>query len=235
MKRKILCVLVFTIMVCGVGNSAVIEAGESKETIEDAIEVLKEMEAEDDAENMGRLLKEAEGVAIFPSVIKAGLVFGGRYGRGILLKRDREINGTWFGPHFVTISGASWGLQAGVQSTALVMVIMNERGMRGFTGDKFTLGGDVSVAAGPVGRQTGVGTDGSFTAEIFTYSMSKGLFAGLSLEGSVISSDNDRNEDFWGSQISIESILKRKSQDPQVQALIEALNDLVVKDKTTSL
>lgn len=235
MRKGLVFGLFLSILIWGVGTPVTTAAKNSKEIIEEAIEVLQKMVEEDDAENMGRLLKEAEGVAIFPSVIKAGLVFGGRYGHGILLKRDRTVTGTWFGPHFATISGASWGLQAGVQSTALVMVIMNERGMKGFTGDKFTLGGDVSVAAGPVGRQTGVGTDGSFTAEIFTYSMSKGLFAGLSLEGSVISSDNERNEDFWGGEVSIESILKRKSRDPQVQSLIEAINDLVVKDKATSL
>ncbi|HEY8345463.1 MAG TPA: lipid-binding SYLF domain-containing protein [Bacillota bacterium] len=229
MRKGLIFGLFFCILIWGVGTPVTMAAKNPNEIIEEAMEVLQEMAKKDDAENLGRLLKQAEGVAVFPSVIKAGLVLGGRYGQGILLKRDHTVPGAWFGPHFVTISGASWGLQAGVQSTALVMVIMNERGMKGFTGDKFTLGGDVSVAAGPVGRQTGVGTDGSFTAEIFTYSMSKGVFAGLSLEGSVISSDKERNEDFWGGKVPIESILKRKSEDLQVQSFIKALNNLVVK------
>ncbi len=196
--------------------------------ISEATEAIHAMLMEKDTEVMSSLLKNAEGIAIFPSVIKVGLVFGGRYGRGIVLKREREKN-VWYGPHFVSIAGASWGLQLGAQATALVMVIMNERGMKGFTGDKVTLGGDLAIAAGEVGRQTGVGTDGGFKAEIYSYSKSKGLFAGVSLEGSIISTDNEANEKFWGSSISVESILNRRSNDREVESLVRAITEFYNK------
>ena len=203
--------------------SPILLATESSQAlIEDATAVIRAMQNEKDTEIMRELLRGAEGVAIFSSVVKAGLVFGGRYGQGIVLKRDRNKD-IWYGPHFVTLSGVFWGLQIGVQKTALVMVIMNERGMKGFTGDKVTLGGDIAIAAGPVGRQTGVGTDGGFKAEIYSYSKSKGLFAGVSLEGSIISSDNEVNEEFWGSRVPVENILSRKSGDRGVESLVKTI------------
>lgn len=185
--------------------------------------VLEEMTAQYDVGAMAALVKQAKGVAIFPSVLKAGLVLGGRYGEGLVLRRD---NGNWYGPYFVSIKGVSYGLQVGVQSTALVMVINNERGMQGFTGDKVTLGGEVGVAAGPIGRQAGAATDTDFKAEIYSYSMSRGAFAGMSLEGSVIEAAKGANVDYWGSELTVEQMLKKKATDSRIKGLVAELNNL---------
>ncbi len=181
------------------------------------------MTAQYDVGAMAALVKQAKGVAIFPSVLKAGLVLGGRYGEGLVLRRD---NGNWYGPYFVSIKGVSYGLQVGVQSTALVMVINNERGMQGFTGDKVTLGGEVGVAAGPIGRQAGAATDTDFKAEIYSYSMSRGAFAGMSLEGSVIEAAKGANVDYWGSELTVEQMLKKKATDSRIKGLVAELNNL---------
>lgn len=223
MKKALLIMAIIFVLTLALKPSPILLAAESPQAlISEATEVIRAMQNEKDTEIMRELLRGAEGVAIFPSVVKAGLVFGGRYGQGIVLKRDRAKD-VWYGPHFVTLSGVSWGLQIGVQKTALVMVIMNERGMKGFTGDKVTLGGDIAIAAGPVGRQTGVGTDGGLKAEIYSYSKSKGLFAGVSLEGSIISTDNEVNEEFWGSRVSVENILSRTSGDRGVESLVKTI------------
>jgi len=128
------------------------EASTPAGRIEDSIRILKEMAQQKDAETMGELLEQAKGVAVFPSVIKAGLVFGGQYGEGLVLRRDPATK-KWYGPSFATVAGASWGLQIGAQSIALVLVITNDRGLDGFKGNNVKLGGDLAVAAGPVGRR----------------------------------------------------------------------------------
>lgn len=226
--KKWICIcalLSLTILVIG-APMGVMAAKTPQGIIDSSAEAFRQMALESDAQTMGNLLKGAEGIAIFPSVIKAGFVFGGRYGEGLVLKKDK-VNGGWFGPNFISIAGASWGLQAGVQSTALVLVIMNDKGMRGFNGDKVTLGADAGIAAGPVGRQSGASTD--FKASIYSYSMSKGLFAGISLEGAVIEGLSSDNNTFWGSAITGDEILARKSGDQRVFALIEEINSVKSK------
>lgn len=196
--------------------------------IDQSAEVLRQMVIECDVGNMGILLKEAKGVAIFPSIIKAGFIVGGRYGEGLVLRRD-TANGGWFGPNFVSIAGPSFGFQIGVQSTALVLIIMNDRGMSGFTGGKFTLGGDVSAAAGPVGHQKGKSTD--FKSSIYSYAISKGLFAGVSLEGAGIEGIKETNEIFWGADIPGEEILNKKSDDRRVESLAQEIAVIMAKGK----
>ena len=210
---------------------AIVRANSTGEILDDCVEVLQEMVGESELETLSDLVKQGEGIVIFPSVVKAGLIVGGRYGRGILMRRDRQ-NGGWYGPNFVVIKGASWGLQAGYQRTALVLVIMNDRGMKEFIkGDKVTLGGNVEVAAGPVGRQTGVGTDGRFKAEIYSYSMSKGFFAGVSLEGAKINVDRDNNLEFWKKSLMVNEILSQKSGDPRVRSISNNIFKLAAKSK----
>jgi lipid-binding SYLF domain-containing protein len=139
------------------------------------------------------LLADAQGIAIIPNVVKGGFVIGGRLGHGLVLSRNPD--GSWDGPAFVTLGGASVGFQAGLQSTDVILVFKTrtslERVLRGK--GKITLGADVAVAAGPVGRQAEAGTDGRLTAEIFSYSRSRGLFAGVSLEGAAIVYDAEMN------------------------------------------
>ncbi|NLY56805.1 MAG: lipid-binding SYLF domain-containing protein [Firmicutes bacterium] len=217
MKRVLL-----TVFLC-IAITGVAAAKTPAEIIDESILVLEEMTAQYDVAAMAGLVKQAKGVAIFPSVLKAGFVLGGRYGEGLVLRRD---NDNWYGPYFVTIKGVSYGLQVGVQSTALVMVINNERGLQSFTGDKVTLGGEVSVAAGPLGRQAGAATDTDFKAEIYSYSMSKGAFAGMSLEGSIIEAAKGANLDYWGSDLTVEQIFKKKATDSRIKELVAELNNL---------
>jgi lipid-binding SYLF domain-containing protein len=142
------------------------------------------------------LLHDARGVAVIPHVVKAGFLFGGRFGRGVVLARRPD--GRWGEPVFVSLAGGGFGLQAGVQSTDVVLVFKTanslNRILRG--GNKITLGGDVSVAAGPAGRQAEAATDVQLRAEIFSYSRSRGLFAGVSLEGAALVPDAEANEAF---------------------------------------
>jgi lipid-binding SYLF domain-containing protein len=151
------------------------------------------------------LLDKAECVAVFPSVLKAGFIVGGRGGRGVA--SCRTSNG-WSAPAYFTLGGASFGLQIGAQSTDFVMLFMNKDGMRSLLSDEFTLGGDASVAAGPVGRQAGAATDLKLNAQILSYSRSKGLFAGLELKGVVIKPDKDDMRDVYGEGITAKAVLQ---------------------------
>jgi lipid-binding SYLF domain-containing protein len=137
------------------------------------------------------LLDRAEAVAVFPSVIKAGFIVGGRGGRGVI---SRRIGKGWSAPAFFNLGGASVGLQIGASSTDFILLFMNEDALKGLLGDKFEIGGEGSVAAGPVGRAASASTDAQLKAGILSYSRSKGLFAGLELKGVVINPDNNDNE-----------------------------------------
>jgi lipid-binding SYLF domain-containing protein len=142
------------------------------------------------------LLHDAAGVAVIPHVVKAGLLIDGRFGRGVILVH--EPNGCWGNPVFVTLSGAGVGGQAGIEETDLVLVFKTkpslERALRG----KLALGGDASIAAGPLGRETEVASDRLLKADVYSYSRSRGLFAGLSLEGAGLRVDEEANEAFYG-------------------------------------
>lgn len=227
---RVACLLLLVTLLVGLPAlpAQVAEAKTPQGILDSAAEVFREMANQGDVSTMAALVRDAEGLAIFPSVIKAALIFGGRYGEGVVLRRDRN-NGGWFGPSFYSIGGASWGLQVGGQSTALVLVIMNEKGMKGFRGDKFTLGGDLAVAVGPVGRQTGVGTDEKFRASIYSYSLNRGIFAGVSLEGAVISTLEEKNKEFWGRAMTSQETLNTKTTDHRVQSLIYEINQLIAK------
>jgi Uncharacterized conserved protein len=147
-----------------------------------ATKAVREMSSQNDVETMADLVKGAKGVVIIPSYVKAAIGLGGAYGEGVVIRHD-PATGRWYGPSFMNIAGASYGLQIGVQSTALLLVVTNQRGMERFYGDKVKLGADIDIAAGPVGRSAGAATDVNLKASIYSYSMSKGLFAGLSLGG----------------------------------------------------
>jgi lipid-binding SYLF domain-containing protein len=140
------------------------------------------------------LLADAQGIAIIPDVIKGGFVVGGRLGHGLVLSRNPD--GSWGGPAFVTLGGASVGLQAGIQSTDVILVFKTRASLNRILKGKgkLTLGADAAIAAGPVGRQAEAGTDARLKAEIFSYSRSRGLFAGVSLEGAAILYDADANQ-----------------------------------------
>ena len=162
-----------------------------------ATEVLEEVQAMPDQQIPDALLSRAYGIAVIPDVTKVAFIFGGRHGRGVLVVRDK-LNSPWSNPTFVSLTGGSWGFQAGAQSSDIVLVFTSKTGIEGVAGGKLTLGADASVATGPVGRQGSAATDMSFHAEIYSYARTRGLFGGIALDGSVISIDRPANAALYG-------------------------------------
>jgi len=157
-----------------------------------ATEVLEDVGAMPDVRLPDTLLAHAYGIAVIPDVTKVAFIFGGRHGNGVLVVRDK-LNGPWSNPCFVSLTGGSWGLQAGAQSSDIILVFTTKRGIEGIAGGKITLGADASVATGPVGRQGSAATDITFNAEIYSYARTRGLFGGIAVDGSVISIDRSAN------------------------------------------
>src|SRR6202521_4014054 len=154
------------------------------------------------------LLDKADCVVVFPSVLKAAFVVGGSYGRGAMTCRTGEyFNGPWGAPSMMALEGGSVGFQIGGQATDFVLLVMNDRGANGILSSKVKLGGDASVAAGPVGRDASAETDVSLRAEILSYSRARGLFAGVSLEGSTLRPDDDATADVYGRRLSAREIV----------------------------
>jgi lipid-binding SYLF domain-containing protein len=160
-----------------------------------ASQVLEELRDTRDQMIPDRLLERAYGIAVIPDMTKIAFFAGGRRGNGILVYRDKD--GRFTNPIFITMTGGSFGFQWGVSSTDIVLVFTTRRGVEGITGGKVTLGADMSVAAGPVGRQASADTDPTFHSEVHSYSRSRGVFAGVALDGTVISIDDDENEAFY--------------------------------------
>jgi len=155
-----------------------------------------------------QVMEKAECVIVFPSVLKAAFVVGGSYGRGAMVCRTgKEFQGPWGAPAMYALEGASVGFQIGGQATDLILVVVNKRGASSILNSKVKLGADASVAAGPVGRDASANTDAYMRAEILSYSRSRGLFAGISLEGSTLRPDDDATRDVYGRQITAREIV----------------------------
>jgi len=177
------------------------QAGEEEnKRAENSIRVLKEIMMAPDSSIPKDLLQKAHAIAVIPDVVKAGLVVGGRHGDGLISVKTRD--GTWSNPSFIGLTGGSIGFQAGVSSTDVILVFRTERGVDSIVHGKFTLGADASAAAGPVGRTAQASTDAQLRAEIYSYSRSRGLFAGAALDGSVIAIDNDANQSVYGDGVT---------------------------------
>jgi lipid-binding SYLF domain-containing protein len=176
--------------------TALIAQGDEARRIRDSIVVLSEIINAADKEIPRSILQNAQGVAVFPSLLKGGFIVGGQRGRGVLSARKNKT--TWSSPAFLTITGGSFGLQIGGQAVDLVLIVNNQRGLEQLVGNQFKVGADASVAAGPVGRDAGVATDIQMRAQIFSYSRTRGVFAGITLNGSTIAQDRDANERFYG-------------------------------------
>jgi lipid-binding SYLF domain-containing protein len=154
------------------------------------------------------LLDKADCVVVFPSVLKAAFIVGGSYGRGAMsCRKGEEFRGPWGAPTMMALEGGSFGFQIGGEATDFVLLVMNEGGARGILSSKVKLGADASVAAGPVGRDSSADTDVSLRAEILSYSRARGLFAGVSLEGSTIRPDNGDNRRVYGRNIPAKQIV----------------------------
>jgi SH3 domain-containing YSC84-like protein 1 len=180
------------------------------------------------------LLDKADCVVVFPSVIKAAFIVGGSYGRGAMsCRKGEDFRGPWGAPTMMALEGGSFGFQIGGQATDFVLLVMNESGARGILASKVKLGGDASVAAGPVGRDASADTDASLRSEILSYSRARGLFAGVSLEGSTIRPDNGDNERVYGRKIPAKEIVLSGTvtAPPAAEPFISTLNAKTPKHK----
>lgn len=184
---------------------------------ENAVRVLAEIQAIPESSIPDKLLDEAKAIVIVPDTIKAGLVLGGRRGHGVLSVRTAD--GGWSNPGFVTLTGGSIGLQVGVQSADVVLVFRSERGLDSIVNGKFTLGADAGVAAGPMGRNASASTDGQMKAEIWSWSRARGLFAGVALDGAVLSMDNKANEAVYGQDTTPRMIFEGRAQQEPSPAI----------------
>lgn len=191
-------------------------AASSRDDLQDRIDAAKTtldqiMGAQDKSIPMN-ILQQATCVGIVPGLIKGAFVFGAQYGQGVVTCRTGH---GWSAPVFMRMAGGSWGFQIGGQSTDLVLVAVNNHGFQDLLKSKFKIGADAAAAAGPVGRNSQAATDWKMNAELLTYSRSKGLFAGISLDGTSVSQNKEDTELFYGRPVSFESILKGNVEVPQ--------------------
>ena len=177
-----------------------------------AANVLDEIQGAPDKGMPEEVLGSAECVAVVPSMLKAGFIVGANFGRGVASCRTAK---GWSAPAFFSIEGGSFGLQIGGQAVDLVMLIMNENGMKNLLSSKFKLGADASVAAGPVGRHAAADTDWKMRAEVLSYSRTRGIFAGLELNGAAIHQDEDSTREFYGRRVPFRTSLQGQIEAPK--------------------
>ena len=187
-------------------------AADEAAMIEQSLKVLRELQAIQDTKIPDLLLSHAEGIIILPANVKVGLMFGASFGNGVMLVRNPDRS--WSNPVFVSTGGGSWGFQAGGQVSDIVLVLTTRDSVEGITDGKLTLGADASVAAGPVGRMAKASTSITFDAEVYAYSKTQGLFAGVSLEGNGIFIGKKANQRFYEGDSSAVAILASKAAPP---------------------
>ena len=203
------------------------------EKVNDAIEVIEEMVEIPEEGIPDALLSKAYGIAIIPKVIKAAWVVGGRYGKGVLLVRDERDR--WGNPCFIRIAGGSVGWQIGIQSADIILVFKRKKSIDSITEGKITLGADAAVAAGPVGRRAEVSTDIELEAEIFSYSKSRGLFAGISVEGSAIQIDEEANASFYDQEYLSAYDILFGGKRLNLPAVAKRLKEILAKYTSTKI
>jgi SH3 domain-containing YSC84-like protein 1 len=222
--------LVFLLM-SGLGTFA--WAGDQKkdvtERLQMATDVLSQMTSAPDKGIPEEVLDSAKCIAVVPHLVKGGFILGGKHGRGVAT--CRTANG-WSAPAFISIGGGSAGLQVGMEGVDLIMLIMNDKGMQQLLSSKFQISGEGSAAAGPVGRHASAGTDWKLETEMLTYSRSKGVFAGLTLEGAVVQQDSDSTRSVYGRNVSFKSVLQGAVSTPDIaRAFMKAVADAAHKAK----
>ena len=207
-------VLVFLLMGC-LGSIA--WAGEQKkdvtERLQMATEVLSQMTSAPDKGIPEEVIDSAKCIAVVPHLVKGGFILGGKHGRGMATCRTAD---GWSAPAFISVGGGSAGFQIGVEGVDLIMLIMNDKGMQQLLSSKFQISGEGSAAAGPVGRHASAGTDWKLDTQMLTYSRSKGVFAGLTLEGAVVQQDSDSTVSVYGRDVTFQSVLKGKVPTPDI-------------------
>ena len=191
--------------------------------LQSSVDVLHAIMATPDKGIPEEVLSDAKCILVVPNLIKGGFIFGGKHGRGVATCRTAE---GWSAPAFVSVGGGSAGLQIGVEGVDLVMLVMNDQGFQHLLSSKFELTGEGSVAAGPVGRHASAGTDWKMNTEMLTYSRSKGVFAGLTLEGAVVEQDNDSTHAIYGKHMMFRNILSGKVATPRsADAFLRAVSE----------
>src|ERR1700719_3183988 len=237
MKSIVSALLTATLIAAPVMFTPTVRADDTtkdEDRIQNAGQVVKEIMNIPD--NMPQsLIDKADCVIVFPSVLKAAFIVGASYGRGVMTcRRGDEFNGPWSAPSMMPLEGASFGFQAGGQATDFVLLVMNDQGANGILSSKVKLGGDASAAAGPVGRNATAETDVTVRAEILSYSRARGLFAGVSLEGSTIRPDNNANEKIYGEKVSAKDIvIAHETHVPgAAEGFISTLNAKTPKHKS---
>jgi SH3 domain-containing YSC84-like protein 1 len=211
MKKLVLMALFVSLCGFAFGQSQQRDS-KASERVQAAADVLKEIQNAPDSGVPEEVLGHAECVAVVPSMLKGGFIFGGKYGRGLASCRTEK---GWSAPAFFTIGGGSFGLQIGGQAVDLVMLVMNKDGVQHLLSSQFALGADASVAAGPVGRHAEANTDWKMRAEVLTYSRARGAFAGVSLNGAVIKQDKNSTREFYGHMVSTKASLTGEVEPPQ--------------------
>jgi SH3 domain-containing YSC84-like protein 1 len=201
------------LLLAALGNPQSMAANEINDRVVKAAVVLKEVAGIPEKGIPTDLLNKCVCVAVIPSLKKGGFIFGGAYGKGVIACRTDNGDGPWSAPSMIQMEGGSFGLQIGGQAVDLVLVVTNLGGLESLLNSKFTLGGDASVAAGPVGRTTSAETDALMSAKILAYSRSRGLFGGISLKGNTLRPDNDANQILYQKQVSPRDILLHRSAD----------------------
>ena len=221
---------IFTLVLCAVCMAApAVPADKTADRLDDAASLISEIMGTPDRSIPQDLFDKAHCIVVVPGVKKAAFGFGGKWGRGYISCRNTAGPG-WSAPGAVRMEGGSVGFQIGVSSTDVILLVMNERGMNKLLTSKFTLGGDASVAGGPVGRSASAQTDALITAEILSWSRSRGAFAGVSLEGATLRNDLDENQTMYGKKLNNKDVVMGKLGVPAAaQKLIGLLNKYSMK------
>jgi lipid-binding SYLF domain-containing protein len=207
------------LLLCALPVGATLAGPAEDARAQNAVRVLTDIQAIPESAIPDKLLDEGRAIVVVPDSIKAGLVVGGRRGHGLLSVKNPD--GTWSNPSFVTLTGGSIGFQAGVQSADIVLVFRTDRGLESIVNGKLTLGADAGVAAGPVGRNATAATDGEMKAEIWSWSRARGLFAGVALDGAVLSIDDAANESVYGRDTTPRMIFEGRNGQPPSNAIVD--------------
>lgn len=216
----------------GLAVAAAVQAGPREDArAQNAVRVMQDIQRIPESAIPDRLIDEAHAIVVVPDTVKAGLFLAGRRGHGVMAVKNPD--GTWSNPSFITLTGGSIGFQAGVQSADVVLVFRSPRGLDDIVNGKFTLGADAGVAAGPVGRNASTATDGQMQAEIWSWSRARGLFAGIALDGAVLSIDHRANEAVYGRDVTPRMVFEgRNAQAPS--AAIVQFRDLLEEASNTA-
>jgi SH3 domain-containing YSC84-like protein 1 len=223
MKKTMSVILMGFMVLVGTYALAGSDRENSVDRLQNSVNVLQAIMSTPDKGIPEEVLRSAKCMVVVPDLVKGGFIFGAKHGRGVATCRTAA---GWSAPAFVSIGGGSWGLQIGVEGVDLVLLVMNDRGLQHLLSSKFELTGEGSVAAGPVGRHASAGTDWKMNTEMLTYSRSKGVFAGLTLEGAVVEQDDDSTRAIYGANKRFRNILSGKVATPRsADAFIKAVSE----------